>query len=122
MANTEFIITSMTTLDEEELREALPEGQVKTVRPTVPEGTLAEPATITAVVTLGSITLAGLSAWLSKGRRRRVSRFSYKVRKPDGEIVDVKLDLDQSSEDAVKANVMAQLGKWISPSPTPPGK
>jgi hypothetical protein len=122
MADTEFIISGLTTLDEEELREALPEGQVDTVRSTVPEGTLAEPATITAIVTLGSIALAGLSAWLSKARRRRVSKFRYKVRKADGETVDVELDLDESSEDAVKASVMAQLSKWVSPSPTAAGK
>jgi hypothetical protein len=122
MPDTELIITGMTTLDEVELRKALPAGGVETIRGTVPEGTLAEPATITAVVTLGSLALTALSAWIVKGRRRRVSKLRYKVRKPDGEVVDLSLDLDENSEDAGKASVMAQLRKWIPPLPVNPNE
>jgi hypothetical protein len=122
MKSPELVITGLTTLDEVELRDALPEGEVETMHSTVPEGTLAEPATITAIVQIGgSIALGLLSLWISKTRRRRVSKLRYRVRKPDGEMVDVAFDLDQSSEDAVNASVMAELGKWIATPPVNPG-
>jgi hypothetical protein len=121
MKSPELVITGLTTLDEVELREALPEAEVETMQSTVPEGTLAEPATIAAIVTLGSMALKPLTLWILKRWRRRVSKLRFKIRKPDGEMVDLALDLDQSSEDAVNASVMAQLGKWISPSAVDPG-
>jgi hypothetical protein len=114
MAAPTLIISGLTSLDEAELLEKLPETYVETHKTAVPEGSLAEPATITAIVTLGSVTIAGLTAWLAKPRRRKISSFTYKLRKPDGTLVNVEMLSDEQSEEAAKASILAQLGQWVA--------
>ena len=111
MAATKLIIPGLSSLDEEELRELLGD-QVTFQEPEVPEGSLAEPTTIIAVIVLGSIALNGLAAYLSKGRRRYVQRQTFRVVHPDGRVEERKLEIEASSEDEVKAEILAELSKW----------
>ena len=116
MKSAELVISGLSSLDEEELREALGGGsgdRITFSRPEVPEGSLAEPATITAVVTLGSIGLSALAAWLSKARRRRIARGKFRLVRPDGTVEEKSWELEESSEDAVKSKVLAELTNWI---------
>ena len=115
MAN-QLILTGLNSLDEEELKEALGDSGMEVVKPKVPEGSLAEPATITVVLYLGSIALTSLAVWLSKGRRRHYLAAAHKVVHPDGTTEEKTFELDESSEDAVKASVLAQLRNWVGPS------
>lgn len=113
MSETELVISGLGNLDAEELRDALGENSLRLVRPEVPEGTLAEPTTITAVIVLGSIALSSLAAWICKKRRNPSKRFKFKLTRPDGEVIEVALNTDEGSEEPCKKNVLAQLGQWI---------
>ena len=106
-----MVIAGLSSLDEEELRDAI--GDVEFDEPVVPEGTLAEPATITAIVTLGSLAIAALAAYLSKRRRRYLLKQAFRVVHPDGRIEERTLEVRASSEDEAKAEILAQLNKWI---------
>ena len=78
---TTFEIGGLSGLDQEELQELLHE-KVQFEEPSVPEGTLAEPATIAAIVTLGSGVLFAFATWLSKRRRgSRTCLSAYQHRK-----------------------------------------
>jgi len=114
-----LVLTGLNSLDEQELIEALGTNGVEIVKPEVPEGSLAEPATITVVLYLGSIALTSLAVWLSKGRRRKVLAATQKVVRADGTVEEKTFQLDESSEDAVKASVLSQLRNWVG-SPTTP--
>ena len=63
-------LTGLSDLDTEELLVAMGD-HVDLRRPEVPEGTLAEPATVVAIITIGSpIVLNALAIWLATPRRR----------------------------------------------------
>lgn len=113
MSSTQLVISGLGKLDAEELREALGENGVSLAEPETPEGALAEPATITAVIVLGSIALGALAAWLCKKRRNPSRRFKFKITKPNGEVVEVSLNTGESSQEPCKKNVLAQIGDWI---------
>lgn len=116
MESPKLIISGLNSLDEEELREALSEN-VEFEEPEVPEGTLAEPATIVAIVTLGSLTIAALAAYLSKARRRTILTHTFRIIHPDGRVEEHTITIDATSEEEVKAQIFAELSKWISPAP-----
>jgi hypothetical protein len=75
--------------------------------------TLAEPATITAILTLGSFGTVAFATWMSKGRRRKLLKRSVKIVHPDGSVEERTWEVDEASEDAIKPGVIAQLGKWL---------
>jgi len=108
-----LIIRGLSSLDEEELREALGDN-VEVNEPEVPEGTLAEPATITAIIILGSMTIGALALWLSKKRRSHLYRETFRIVHPDGRVEERTLEVRASSEEEAKAEIMAQVGKWMS--------
>ena len=118
MDDTQLIISGLSSLDEEELLEAVGDKAVQFVRPEAPEGTLAEPGTITVIIVLGTIALNGLVAWLAKGRRRRTSNFRYRIVRPNGETVEMELDLSDSSEEALQPKVLAEISKWVPSLPS----
>jgi hypothetical protein len=111
MRATKLIIGGLSSLDEEELREALGE-EVEFDEPAVPEGTLAEPATITAIITLGSLAIAALATYLSKGRRSYLHKETFRIQHPDGRIEERTLEVRAASEEEAKAQIMAQISKW----------
>lgn len=106
----EFV--GLSSLDQEELREVA--GEVVTFQePEVPEGMLAEPATIAAIVTLGSLSLVTLAAYLAQPRRRRMLRHAVRITHADGRIEEQTFEISASDQDGVKAEILAQLGKWV---------
>jgi hypothetical protein len=113
MEHSKLVLSGLSSLDEEELLEALGKDQVEFIKAKPPEGSLAEPATITAVIVLTSAGIAALTAYLAKGRRRRILKGVKKIIHPDGRIEEMTIDLDEASEDALKASVLGELGKWI---------
>jgi hypothetical protein len=111
-----LIISGLNSLDEVELRDVLGEG-VEFDEPEVPEGTLAEPGTITAIVIIGKLTIAALAVYLSKGRRRAALKKNTRIIYPDGRIEEQTLEIEATSEEGVKAQVFAWLSKLISQAP-----
>lgn len=112
-----LIISGLSSLDEEELREALG-NNVDFNEPDVPEGTLAEPATITAIVILGSMSLATFALWLSKKRRSYLRTETLRVIDKDGNVTERTLRVRASSEEEANAEIAAQLKSWL-PSAAP---
>jgi len=106
-------ITGLNALDKEELEEAIGKTAFEAYQPEVPEGNLAEPATITAILTLGSFATVAFATWASKGRRRKLLRRSVKISYSDGRVEERSWEVDEASEDAIKQGVLAQLGKWL---------
>jgi hypothetical protein len=106
-------IAGLSSLDKEELEEAIGKTALETYQPEVPEGSLAEPATITAILTLGSFATVAFATWASKGRRRKLLKGSVKIVHPDGRVEERSWEVDEGSEDAIKSGVIAQLGKWL---------
>src|SRR5258708_7262112 len=92
-------IEGLNPLDAEELKAAINNNGLELFQPEAPEGTIAEPATITAILTLGAFTAVDLATWISKGRRRRVLKRSVKIAHPDGRIEERQWEVDESSED-----------------------
>ena len=121
MESVKIVIPGLTELDEEELRELLPEG-VEFDRPETPEGSLAEPTTITAIIILAPLAITTLALWASKARRSFIRSERIKIIHPDGRVEERSLDVKASSEEEAKAGIAAELGKWLSEvqkSPTP---
>ena len=110
--DTQLIVGGLSALDKEELELQLG-AAIGFVEPSVPQGTLAEPATIAAVITLGSIAITAFGAWLSKARQKHLLRERFRVLHPDGSSEEHVLEIQSSSEDAIKAEVIRQLRGWI---------
>lgn len=106
-------IEGLNPLDAEELQEALRDKGMEIKQPATPEGTLAEPATITVILTLGSFAAVDFALWLSKGRRRRLLKRSVRVVHPDGRIEENAWEVKEGTDEAIKSGVIAQLGKWL---------
>lgn len=107
-----FEIGGLSDLDREELQDIL-KDQVQFDEPEVPEGTLAEPATIAAIVTLGSGVLAAFAIWLSKRRRSYLWQETVRIQHPDGRIEERRLTVKASSEAEAKAEILQQLGQMF---------
>ena len=120
MNDFQLMITGLSSLDQEESAEAIGDDSVQFSRPDVPEGTLAEPATISAVIALGTIALNGLVVWLSKARRKHTSAFRYRLVRPNGEVVEIALDLNDASEGAVKSQILDAIGRSTSTAAATP--
>ena len=105
-----LIISGLSSLDEEQLKEALGD-EVEFDEPEVPEGTLAEPATITAIVTLSAMAISALAVYLNKTRRRYLLEKAVKVVYPDGRIEEVTLKVEASSSEEAKTQLAAELAK-----------
>ncbi|MBD2318055.1 hypothetical protein [Phormidium tenue] len=115
MESPKLIISGLNSLDEEELREVLGE-EVEFEEPKVPEGSLAEPATIAAIVTLGSLAITALAIYLSKSRRRYILERKIRIIHPDGRIEEHILNIQANSEDEANAQILAELSKFLLPS------
>jgi hypothetical protein len=113
MGESTMTLAGLGSLDQAELDAALDGQGVRFQAATVPEGSLPEPATIAAVVTLGSVALATLAAWLAKPRRRFVREHEVTVQHPDGTITRHRLVITATAEEEVKAQVLTQLGAWV---------
>ncbi|MFN0139086.1 MAG: hypothetical protein ACKVQW_03230 [Pyrinomonadaceae bacterium] len=105
-----LIISGLTPLDEEQLRELL-EDAVEFDEPQVPEGTLAEPATITAIIALSSMAIGALAVYLNKSRRSYLLEKAVKVVHPDGRVEEVTLKVQASSSEEAKQQLAAELTK-----------
>ncbi len=113
MTETKLYIPGLDRLAEEELKDALrPEDLELTTKP-VFDGELPEPATITAVITLGSLSIVAIAAWLSKRRHRRYRKTTFRVVHPDGRIEEKTLELNEADEDALQPAIVTQLGTWL---------
>jgi hypothetical protein len=106
-------LEGLNPLDAEELKEALGDNGMELRQPEVPEGMLAEPGTITVILTLGSFAAVDFALWLSKGRRRRLLKRSVRVIHPDGRIEEDSWEVKVGTDEAIKAAVIAQFGKWL---------
>jgi hypothetical protein len=116
MESSKLIISGLNSLDQVELSKALGEN-VEFEEPEVPEGAAAEPATIAAIVTLGSLSIAALAVYLSKPRQRSVLKYTIRRVHPDGRIEEFIIDLVTSEEGAANPEIVAELSKWIAPTP-----
>lgn len=113
MATGEFLIFGgLSALDKAELSDQFG-AAVSFVEPEVPEGNLAEPATIAAVVSLGSLAIGVLAAYVSKRRRQYLLRERFRRTYPDGSYEEHSFEIKASDEDEVKAEVIKQLGGWL---------
>jgi hypothetical protein len=107
-------IPGLDRLAEEELRDLLQADDLEfTTKPRF-DGDLPEPATITAVITLGSLSITALAVWLSKRRNRKYLKTSSRVLYPDGRVEEKVLELKDVAEDAVQPAIIAQLSSWLS--------
>lgn len=105
-----LIISGLSSLDEEEMKESLGDA-VEFDEPQVPEGTVAEPATITAVVTLTAMAISALAVYFNKTRRRYLLEKAVKIVHPDGRIEETTLRIEASSSEEAKAQLAAELTK-----------
>jgi hypothetical protein len=112
MAATTLEFIGLSALDQEELQQ-IGSSDVTFIEPQVPEGMLAEPATIAAIVTLGSLSLVTLAAYLAQGRRRHLLKRSVRITHPDGRVEERTLVISSSTQDGVKAEILGQLAAWI---------
>ena len=106
-------ITGLTSLDLEELEESIGESVLEVYRPEVPEGALAEPVTITVVLTLAPLAATAFAVWASKGRRRKLLKHSVKVMHADGTVEERSWEVEEHSEEAIKSGVIERLRKWL---------
>ena len=116
MSELKIQFEGLNALDAEELKAVMGSSGLELDEPAVPEGTLAEPATITAILALGPTAIATLALWLSKGRRGHVLRHKAKIIHPDGRVEEQSWEIKDTSEAAVKSQVISKLGKWIGAS------
>lgn len=105
-----LIISGLSSLDEEEMKEALGDA-VEFNEPEVPEGSLAEPATITAIVTLSAMAISALAVYLNKPRQKYRVQKAFKIVHPDGRIEEATLRIEASSSEEGKAQLAAELAK-----------
>ena len=105
-----LMISGLSSLDEEEMKEALGDA-VEFDEPEVPEGSLAEPATITAIVTLGAMAISALAVYLNKPRRRYLLEKAVKIIHADGRVEETTLKIEASSSEEAKAQLAAELAK-----------
>ena len=106
-------ITGLSSLDQEELAKAIGKDAFETYQPEVPEGTLAEPATITAILTLGSFATVAFATWASKGRRHKLLKNNVKITHKDGTVEERSWEVDEGSEKEIESKILAQLGTWL---------
>jgi hypothetical protein len=68
-----------------------------------------EPFTLLAVMAFGQITMTALAIYLSKERKHSTKRVCLRHRWPNGEEVEYTLEVDTSSEEATKADLLKQI-------------
>ena len=105
-----LIISGLSSLDEEQMKESLGDAVVFD-EPEVPEGTLAEPATITAIITLSAMAISALAVYFNKTRRRYLLEKTVKIVYPDGRVEEVALKIEASSSEEAEAKLAAELTK-----------
>lgn len=108
-----LVISGLNELDAKEITELLKED-VEIAKPNVPEGSLAEPVSSIAIITISSLALASLSIFLSKARRKTMLTRSFRIIHADGRIEEFKLDLITYSEEAAKADeILEGFSKFL---------
>jgi hypothetical protein len=80
-------------------------------------GAHGEPFTLLAIMALGQVALTGLAVYLAKGRQNSKQKIRLRHRKPDGEELEFELEVDVSSEEAIRADLMKQIGALHIPLP-----
>jgi|SRR5689334_12862301 len=110
---TRLALDGLNALDAEELKEALGNESVQLTQPEAPEGNLAEPTTISALITLSPLVAGLVAAWISKPRRRKIARRKTRIIRADGTIEEKEWEINDLKEDAIKSQVFAQLTKWL---------
>jgi hypothetical protein len=108
-----LLLEGLNSLDAEELKEAVGVQAVEFVAPEVPEGTIAEPTAITALITLTPIVAATVSAYLAKPRHKKFRRSKFRTIHPDGRIVEREWETRETTEEAIKSQLLSQLTKWL---------
>ncbi|MBY5406355.1 hypothetical protein [Rhizobium leguminosarum] len=76
-----------------------------------------EPFTLLAVMALGRITITALAIYLSKERTRSTKKVHLRHRWPNGEEIEYTLEVDTSSEEATKADLLKQIATLKIPVP-----
>jgi hypothetical protein len=109
----ELVIGGLSALDREELKEILSPDQVAFNEPGIPEGSLAEPAAIAAIIVLTPITIAALGLYF--GRKIRLHTFdeSVEITRPDGTKLKHRLQVRAKSAEEANTQVLAQLQQFL---------
>jgi hypothetical protein len=76
-----------------------------------------EPFTLLAVMALSQITMTALAIYLSKGSTRSRMKVYLRHRRPDGEEIEYTLEVDTSSQEATKADLLKQIVALKIPLP-----
>jgi hypothetical protein len=76
-----------------------------------------EPFALLAVVTLGQITLTALAIYLAKERKRGTRKVHLRYRSPTGEELEYTLEVDVSSEEAIRSDLLKQIAALKIPMP-----
>jgi len=78
---------------------------------------LGEPFTLFALMVFGNITLGALAIFLAKERNRSSTKVGLRHKWPDGEELEYTLEVDTSSEEATKADLVKQIAALQIPMP-----
>ncbi len=116
MNGSRLILKGLSELDAEELSEALG-ADAEIVEPEVPEGTIAEPATISAIIMLSPLVIGALTVWMSKPRRSYLRKETMQFVDEKGRIFSKTLEIRASSEDEAQAQIAAEFTKWMTEIP-----
>lgn len=111
-----FVFPGLSELDAEEIQEAL-DDKVEIVEPDVPEGTIAEPATIAAIVTISPLIIGALAMWLSKKRRAYLRKETILLKLPNGAVLEKTLEIKSSSEEETREEIAAAFNNWLADVP-----
>jgi hypothetical protein len=76
-----------------------------------------EPFTLIALMAVSQVALTALTVYLAKGRTHSKRKLSIRHRKPDGEMTIYELEVDASSEEALRADLLKQIGSLRIPLP-----
>jgi hypothetical protein len=109
----EVRIPGLTQLDKLELEQALEKQNVEFLPTRTPEGHLGQPDTLMAIIHLTELALPviglNLAIYLASKRRRDVLKHDLEMRS-GGRVLRSKLRVASESVDAIKAEVVEQLG------------
>ena len=80
-------------------------------------GVHGDPFTVMAVLAVSQVALTGLAVYLAKGRKDATQILRIRHTKPGGEELRYELVVNTHSEDAIRADLMKQIGALHIPLP-----
>lgn len=111
-----IVLQGLTHLEADELATELqragadPEAHLKTEAQTGGlDSEYGEPFTLLALLAVSQVTLTALALYLTKARKHQKSVIRVRHRRPDGEEMEYTIELDTSSEEATRADLVKQI-------------